>query len=118
MQASCWPGRCKWLHNEVVAPGHEAVAHPGGADASMQVCMTCALHATNDNLAHAGMLDPLVPLPYPSALFVREKAMVVNLESVRMLVTKDQASDSPPACSQQGRWASTPRCRPHDPYRV
>ncbi|KAL3135886.1 hypothetical protein ABBQ32_007442 [Trebouxia sp. C0010 RCD-2024] len=36
------------------------------------------------------ILDPLVPTPYPTALFIREKALVVNLESIRMIVSADQ----------------------------
>lgn len=31
-----------------------------------------------------------VPTPYPTALFIREKALVVNLESIRMIISADQ----------------------------
>jgi hypothetical protein len=37
-------------------------------------------------------LEPLVPTPYPAAIFIRDKALVVNLESLRMLVTKDKVT--------------------------
>lgn len=33
---------------------------------------------------------PQVPTPYPTALFIREKALVVNLESIRMIISADQ----------------------------
>lgn len=33
-----------------------------------------------------------VPTPYPTALFIRDKALVVNLESIRMIVSADQVS--------------------------
>ncbi len=29
------------------------------------------------------IVDPHVPTPYPSGIFLREKAMVINLESLR-----------------------------------
>lgn len=38
---------------------------------------------------------PQVPTPYPTALFIREKALVVNLESIRMIVSADQVSLEP-----------------------
>ncbi|DBB05585.1 TPA: hypothetical protein ACH3X1_012529 [Trebouxia sp. C0004] len=31
-----------------------------------------------------------VPTPYPTALFIRDKALVVNLESIRMIISADQ----------------------------
>ena len=31
-----------------------------------------------------------VPMPYPSAIFIREHAIIVNLESIKMLICKDQ----------------------------
>ena len=40
---------------------------------------------------HSGMLQ--VPTPYPTALFIRDKALVVNLESIRMIVSADQVSN-------------------------
>lgn len=35
-------------------------------------------------------LDPTLPLPFPAALFIRERAIVVNLETVRMIVCSNQ----------------------------
>ncbi|GAB4824059.1 hypothetical protein N2152v2_011105 [Parachlorella kessleri] len=35
-------------------------------------------------------LDPTVPLPYPACLLIREKALVVNLETVRMIICANQ----------------------------
>lgn len=35
-------------------------------------------------------LDPTAPGPYPSSIFIRERALVVNIESVRMIITKDE----------------------------
>lgn len=40
--------------------------------------------------ALSGMLQ--VPTPYPTALFIRDKALVVNLESIRMIISADQVS--------------------------
>ena len=34
-----------------------------------------------------------VPTPYPTALFIRDKALVVNLESIRMIISADQVSN-------------------------
>ncbi|DBB07428.1 TPA: hypothetical protein ACH3X3_008910 [Trebouxia sp. C0006] len=36
------------------------------------------------------ILDPLAPIPYPTAIFIREKALVVNVESIRMIICADQ----------------------------
>jgi len=41
-------------------------------------------------MQHSGMLQ--VPTPYPTALFIRDKALVVNLESIRMIISADQVS--------------------------
>ena len=41
-------------------------------------------------IRHSGMLQ--VPTPYPTALFIRDKALVVNLESIRMIISADQVS--------------------------
>lgn len=30
------------------------------------------------------------PIPYPTAIFIREKAIVVNVESIRMIICADQ----------------------------
>ena len=42
------------------------------------------------------IVDPLIPTPYPTALFIRERAMVVNFESIRMIIAADQV------CSDAG----------------
>lgn len=31
-----------------------------------------------------------VPLPYPSAIFIRDKALVVNVESMRLIICQDE----------------------------
>ena len=31
-------------------------------------------------------------MPYPSAIFIREQAIIVNLESIKMLICMDQVS--------------------------
>lgn len=36
------------------------------------------------------MLDPAIPLPFPASILVREKAIIVNLEAVRMIVCANQ----------------------------
>lgn len=38
----------------------------------------------------AFMLDPLMPLPFPAALMIREKAIIVNLEAFRMIICANQ----------------------------
>ena len=65
---------------------------------SRTVCISCDSRATVDSRsAHAQMpacdsleLDSQVNTPYPTAILVREKAMVINLESIRMIICKDQ----------------------------
>ncbi|KAK9908365.1 hypothetical protein WJX75_006762 [Coccomyxa subellipsoidea] len=37
------------------------------------------------------VIDPLVPLPYPIDIMVREKAILLNLEAIRMVIQKDNA---------------------------
>eukprot|EP00884_Botryococcus_braunii_P017222 jgi/Botrbrau1/4183/Bobra.0192s0043.1 len=37
------------------------------------------------------MVDPLVPIPYPAAIFIRDRALVINLENIRMIICNDQA---------------------------
>lgn len=44
------------------------------------------------------ILDPLVPMPYPTAIFIREKALVVNLETIKMIICKDQVC----VCRERG----------------
>eukprot|EP00891_Asterochloris_glomerata_P004784 jgi/Astpho2/4784/fgenesh1_pg.00067_%23_229_t len=39
------------------------------------------------------VLDPQVPIPYPSAIFIREKALVVNLETIRMIIGEADSGD-------------------------
>lgn len=36
------------------------------------------------------ILDPSIPSPSPAAIFIREQAIVFNVESLRMIVTKDE----------------------------
>lgn len=31
-------------------------------------------------------------MPYPSSIFIREKAIIVNLESIRMLICENQVN--------------------------
>ncbi|KAK9792989.1 hypothetical protein WJX73_010706 [Symbiochloris irregularis] len=35
-------------------------------------------------------VDPMVTTPYPTAIFIRDRALVVNMESVKMIITEDQ----------------------------
>ena len=34
-----------------------------------------------------------MPIPYPSAIFIREKALVVNLETIRMIIGEADSGD-------------------------
>lgn len=36
------------------------------------------------------IIDPLVPVPYPIDIMVREKAILLNLEAIRMVIQKDK----------------------------
>jgi hypothetical protein len=36
------------------------------------------------------MLDPLVPVPFPASLLVRQQAIIVNLEAIRMIICANQ----------------------------
>ena len=43
--------------------------------------------------AQATTTTPLTlqaPIPYPTAIFIREKALVVNVEGIRMIICADQ----------------------------
>ena len=33
---------------------------------------------------------PQVPIPYPSDIMVRERTILINLEAIRLIITKDQ----------------------------
>ena len=35
-------------------------------------------------------------MPYPSSIFIREHALIVNLESIKMLICMDQARAGTP----------------------
>ena len=35
-------------------------------------------------------MHPQAPIPYPTAIFIREKALVINVESIRMIICADQ----------------------------
>ena len=43
-----------------------------------------------------------VPIPYPSDIMVRERSMLINLEAIRLIITKDQVlgreCPHPPSC--------------------
>ena len=50
------------------------------------------------------ILDPSIPSPSPAAIFIREQAIVFNVESLRMIITKDEVSlsmimPSPSTCN-------------------
>ena len=48
------------------------------------------VHELNISYRDVRILDPLVATPYPTALLIRERALVVNLEAVRMIICPDQ----------------------------
>jgi hypothetical protein len=50
------------------------------------------------------LVDPTVPTPAPSTLLIRDRAMVANLESVRMIICSNQVF------LLSGGW-SGPRCQ-------
>lgn len=42
---------------------------------------------------------PQVPLPYPADIMIRERAILINVEAIRMIITKDLVQTLPlPAC--------------------
>ena len=38
-------------------------------------------------------MDPFIPQPYPAAILVRERAIVLSLESIRLVTAKARARD-------------------------
>ena len=38
----------------------------------------------------AFMLDPMIPIPFPASLLIREKALIVNFEAVRIIICPNQ----------------------------
>ena len=38
--------------------------------------------------------DAAAPIPYPSSIFIREKAIVCNLETIRLIIARDEVSTS------------------------
>ena len=53
-----------------------------------------------------------VPMPYPSAIFIRDKALVVNVESMRLIICQDEVLVlSVPSAEQPSQPAfPTPDC--------
>jgi hypothetical protein len=41
---------------------------------------------------HCSLLDPMLATSYPSAILCRERALVVNLEYVKMIVTLGESA--------------------------
>jgi len=50
------------------------------------------------------ILDPLLPTPYPSSLFVRAKAIVVNFESLRLIICKNHVRAMLPSPQHPANW--------------
>lgn len=48
------------------------------------------VHQLNISYRDVRILDPLVATPYPTALLIREKALIVNMEAVRMIICPHQ----------------------------
>ena len=36
------------------------------------------------------LVDPAIPTPSPASIFIREKAIIINFESLRTIITKDK----------------------------
>ena len=54
-----------------------------------------------------------VNTPYPTAILVREKAMVINLESIRMIICKDQVRSFAVILFVQRTFAKMLNCTHH-----
>ena len=44
---------------------------------------------------------PQVPIPYPSDIMVRERTILINLEAIRLIITKDQVRQQAAAQSDR-----------------
>ena len=49
-------------------------------------------HASAALLAETLLYLLQIPTPSPSSVFIRENAIIFNIESLRMIITKDEAS--------------------------
>lgn len=58
--------------------------------AMVQIDRQDLVHELDISYRDVRILDPLVSTPYPTALLIREKALVVNMEAVRMIICADQ----------------------------
>lgn len=67
---------------------------------SCNILTCCGMQVNKHELvAHLGIpfrdlriLDPSIPTPSPSSVFIRENAIIFNIESLRMIITKDEVS--------------------------
>lgn len=41
------------------------------------------------------ILDPTIPSPSPSSIFIRDHAIVFNVEALRLIITKDEVAAVP-----------------------
>jgi hypothetical protein len=65
---------------------------PTGAIWGGSFCAWCKHASQTVLLYHCRTLDPSLRIPYPIALFVRLKAIIVNFEALRMIITHDEVS--------------------------
>lgn len=56
----------------------------------LQIDRQDLVHELDISYRDVRILDPLVSSPYPTALLIREKALVVNMEAFRMIICADQ----------------------------
>ncbi|KAK9843507.1 hypothetical protein WJX81_006572 [Elliptochloris bilobata] len=74
------PGtRREWLHIDA-----------NGSPTYLQVDKHRLVSELGINYRDVRILDPMVPTPSPSTIFIRDKAILVNLESLRMIVCHDK----------------------------
>ncbi|KAL4425925.1 hypothetical protein ABPG75_009941 [Micractinium tetrahymenae] len=87
------------LLGDVAGPlvgGPSAVRHPWlhvdmqGAATLVEVDKHRIVHDLGIRYRDLLALDPSVPIPFPAAILIREKALVVNLETVRMVICSNQ----------------------------
>lgn len=105
----------------VVRPHASRTSSRNGFEDSPGCCFLCAQPDKHEIVEELDipyrdlrMVDPLVPIPYPAAIFIRDRALIVNLENIRMIICQNQAGISTPPFGQQGAgvershvWSST-----------
>jgi magnesium transporter len=63
---------------------------PGGMAATLELSKVRVHHELGIQLRDLRLLDPMLASSYPSAVLARDRALVVNLEFIKMIITLDR----------------------------